>query len=63
MTDGIKKKECPRCGTEFFCHADSDAPCWCMSYDINPENLKVLGIKYKGCICPECLKLYGQKRK
>ena len=62
MTKGVKSKECPRCGAQYFCNADSDQPCWCMNYTINPDNLKVLGEKYKGCLCPDCLKLYAQKK-
>ncbi len=60
---GVITKACPRCGTEFFCHANVDSPCWCNEYIVTGKNLKVLGEKYKGCLCPDCLKLYGQKRK
>ena len=52
------EKICPKCQSKFTCY--SDANCWCMSLDIAPETLQDLRKQFEGCLCPDCLKIYGQ---
>lgn len=60
--DGAITKKCPKCGSEFLCYSQSNQKCWCDNFFVDATNLKLLADKYKGCLCPECLNLYGKKK-
>ena len=53
-------KICPDCGASFTC--THDASCWCMSYRISEENLKIIAEKYSNCLCPDCLARYARPK-
>ncbi|MCT4639939.1 MAG: cysteine-rich CWC family protein [Bacteroidales bacterium] len=55
MTDRPKKKECPKCGAEFSCFAETKQRCWCMDVELSEDTLKVLNSDFNGCLCPDCL--------
>lgn len=57
-----KIKSCPRCGAEFTCYSNTNIRCWCNDYVIKSENLKLLQEEFNGCLCSDCLSLYGQKK-
>jgi hypothetical protein len=60
-TEEPKTKNCSKCGKSFQCLHNKD--CWCMDYEISPENLKKLQKTYKDCLCPECLAGYATKKR
>ena len=60
MSD-TKIKRCPKCGSEFEClHT---AECWCMDYQISPQNLELIKQTFSDCLCPECLAGYSINKK
>jgi len=56
-----KIKNCSKCGKTFECLHTAD--CWCMEYDISPENLKLLQETFSDCLCPDCLEGYSTGKK
>ncbi|NJM16429.1 MAG: hypothetical protein HC896_14580 [Bacteroidales bacterium] len=46
-------KKCPECGKFFSCNNSGD--CWCESYQVPQDKLKVLWHKNNDCICQQCL--------
>lgn len=52
------RKTCPNCQTKFSCYNDGN--CWCAELKINPAALKEVKSKFKGCLCSNCLKIYGR---
>lgn len=47
---------CPRCGSNFHCGANDDAPCACVSLRLEAAALAELRMRYTGCLCPGCLR-------
>ncbi|WP_430813375.1 cysteine-rich CWC family protein [Carboxylicivirga sp. RSCT41] len=62
QTEGTPKT-CPKCGASYTCYSNTNKTCWCNNFQIKTENLKVLADKYNGCLCPDCLSIYAEKRK
>ncbi len=54
------KSKCSACGNSFSCYKDNT--CWCFDQELSEETRKVLKDKYKGCLCPECLKQFTVKK-
>lgn len=55
------EKNCSKCNKPFEClHT---AECWCMEYEISPENLKLLKESFDNCLCPQCLNFYSSGKK
>lgn len=52
------RKKCPNCQRSFSCYNDGN--CWCADLSILPGTLKELRTKFKGCLCGNCLKIYGR---
>jgi hypothetical protein len=52
-------KACSKCGKSFECLHSTE--CWCMDYEISPENLKLIKETYSDCLCPKCLSTYKVK--
>jgi hypothetical protein len=50
---------CESCGQPFACEL-SLAGCWCSKAEITDAARATLRLKYKDCLCPGCLKQYGQ---
>lgn len=53
-------KICPKCGKAFECLHNEN--CWCLGYEVSPENLEILRKEYENCLCPDCLSDYGKKK-
>jgi Cysteine-rich CWC len=50
---GKKFKTCESCGKVFVCHEDG---CWCDALKLTHPTIEALRMKYRDCLCEECLK-------
>lgn len=48
-------KECERCKSIFSCRSFDIANCICRSIELNDRMKEILQIKYKDCLCLDCL--------
>jgi ribosomal protein L34E len=53
--DETPQAACARCGEAFHCGVDDDKPCWCSQVKLNPQTLRDLEQRYRGCLCGTCL--------
>jgi len=54
-----RRGNCESCGQPFACEL-SLAGCWCSKAEITDGARAEMRAKYKDCLCPGCLKQYGQ---
>ena len=52
-------KKCSKCYIEFDC-CNEQRGCWCEQVQLSSETLKTLKQNFDNCLCPRCLKEYGE---
>jgi len=53
-------KKCSKCKVEFECGNEKPG-CWCENLYLDIATLNELKAKYDNCLCPNCLKEYGER--
>jgi 7,8-dihydroneopterin aldolase/epimerase/oxygenase len=48
------EKKCANCGNKLVCYSDYN--CWCKDVVLNDFQKSEIKLKYKDCLCKECLK-------
>jgi hypothetical protein len=47
--------KCSKCGAVFSCNPQGN--CWCGNLQLSKEQLKTLKLKYKDCLCENCISI------